>query len=86
MTNVWVLKLSIYSLKKTLYDGGAKSINCQTADGEITILDGHRPLVSTLKEGVVRVLDQKGEAHYINAKSGFVEVMPTNQIRFIVEE
>jgi F0F1-type ATP synthase epsilon subunit len=80
------MKLSIFSLRKTLYDGEAKSINCQTADGEVTILDGHRPLASILKEGVVKILDNRGDAHYVNAKSGFLEVMPTNEARFIVEE
>jgi F-type H+-transporting ATPase subunit epsilon len=80
------VKLSIYSLKKVLYEGDAKSINCQTTDGEITILDGHRPLVSTLKEGVIKILDNQGDTHYISVKSGFAEVMPTNEVRFIVEE
>lgn len=80
------MRLSIYSLKKTLYDGDAKFINCQTMAGEITVLDGHRPLVSTLKEGVVKILDQRGEAHYVNVRSGFLEVAPTNEVRFIIEE
>ncbi|PIQ74252.1 MAG: hypothetical protein COT61_02200 [Candidatus Portnoybacteria bacterium CG09_land_8_20_14_0_10_44_13] len=80
------VKLSVYSLKKILYEGDAKSINCQTIGGEVTILDKHRPFVSTLKEGVIRILDGENKAHYVNAKSGFVEVMPTNEVRFIVEE
>lgn len=80
------MKLSIYSLRKTLYEGQAKAINCQTRAGEITILDKHRPLISILKEGVIKVTDENGKDNFVNAKSGFLEIKPDNEARFIVEE
>lgn len=80
------MKLSIYSLRKTLYEGNAKSVNCQTKAGEITILDKHRPLVSMLKEGVIKIIDENEKENFVNAKSGFLEIKPDNEARFIVEE
>jgi F-type H+-transporting ATPase subunit epsilon len=80
------MKLSIYSLKRTLYDGEAKLINCQTKAGEITILDNHQPLISTLREGVVKIIDDSNKESFVNIKSGFLEVKPDNEVRFIVEE
>ncbi len=80
------MKLSIYSLKRALYIGDAKSINCQTQAGEITILDNHQPLISMLKEGVMKIIDNSNKDYYLNAKSGFLEVKPDNEARFIVEE
>jgi F-type H+-transporting ATPase subunit epsilon len=80
------MKLSIYSLKRTLYESQAKSINCQTQAGEITILDYHQPLISMLKEGVIKIIDNNNKEQYVNAKSGFLEVKPDNEARFIVEE
>ncbi|KKR03127.1 MAG: ATP synthase epsilon chain [Parcubacteria group bacterium GW2011_GWF2_39_13b] len=80
------VKLSIYSLRKTLYDGQAKAINCQTTAGEITILNNHRPLISIVKNGVIKIIDEKDKEHFVKAISGFLEVKPENEARFIVEE
>jgi F-type H+-transporting ATPase subunit epsilon len=80
------MKLSIYSLRKTLFEGEAKSVNCQTKAGEITVLDNHRPLISVLKQGVIKIIDKNEKEHYVNTTSGFLEVKQDNEARFIVEE
>ena len=79
------MKLSIYSLKKVLYDGDAESVNCKTANGEITVLDNHKPLISMLGAGVMKIIDKKKEEHYINVSSGFLEIK-NNIARGIVED
>lgn len=80
------MKLSIYSLKKILFQGEAESLNCNTAMGEITVLDNHAPLVSVLKKGVIRVVDKNKEIKYIPVKDGFLEVRSGSEARCIVEE
>lgn len=80
------MKLAVYSLKKILFQGESESINCRTAVGEITILDNHRPLISMLQKGTVKIVDKNKKEHYIPVSSGFVEVRPENEVRFIVEE
>ena len=79
------MKLSIYSLKKVLYEGDAESVNCQTESGEITILDHHRPLITTLKAGNIKIVDTSKKEHYIPVSSGFLEVGSENRAKLIVE-
>ena len=79
------MQVSIYSLKKVLFEGDAESVNCQTESGEITILDHHRPLISMLKAGTVKILDKQKKEHYIPVSSGFLEVGSGNRTKLIVE-
>jgi F-type H+-transporting ATPase subunit epsilon len=79
------MKLSIYSLKQVLFEGDARSVNCRTTSGEITVLDNHRPLISALMPGTISVIDDKGELHYVNAGAGFLEMAPDNRLRLLVD-
>ena len=79
------MKLGIYSLKKILYQGTANAVNCKTEAGEITVLEHHRPLISVLQKGVVKITDEKEKDHYIQVRAGFLEVS-NNDARMIVEE
>ena len=80
------MKLNIYSLKQVLYHGNAAAVNCKTTSGEITVLDHHRPLISMLPKGVVKVTDVNQKEQYIQIASGFLEVRDTNEMRLLVEE
>ena len=79
------MHLSIYSLKKVLYNGDAESVNCKTKSGEITVLNHHRPLLSALAPGVITIVDTNKKEQYINASSGFLE-MKNNIGRILVDE
>ncbi len=80
------MKLFIYSLKNILFDGDAKSVNCKTTSGEITVLDHHIPLISELAKGVMKIVDKKEQEHYIPVSSGFLQVNDHNYTRCIVDE
>lgn len=80
------MKIGVYSLQKVLYQGDVESVNCETATGEITILDHHRPLISILKKGVMKVVDREKKEHYIPVASGLLEVRSGNEAKFLVEE
>jgi len=80
------MKVSVYSLKKVLFEGEAQAVNCQTVGGEITILDFHRPLISMLKAGPLRVTDTGQKDHYFPIVSGFLEVDGGNRAKLLVEE
>jgi F-type H+-transporting ATPase subunit epsilon len=79
------MNVAIYSLKKILFEGEAESINCMTESGEITILNHHRPLISMLKAGDVKIIDASKKEHYIPVSSGFLEVSSENTAKLIVE-
>jgi F-type H+-transporting ATPase subunit epsilon len=80
------MKLGVYSLKKVLFQGDARSVNCNTRSGEITILDNHEPLISILEKGTMTIVDVAGEKHYIPVGSGFLEIDSGSQAKILVEE
>lgn len=80
------MKLSIYSLKKVLFQGSAQLLNCKTQLGEITILDNHEPLITVLTKGTAKIVGENGKENYIEIKSGFLEVRGENEVRCIVEQ
>lgn len=78
------MHLAIHTLKETLFDGEAKSLNAMTEAGEITVLDHHRPLISILRPCAIKIIDANAKELYINVSSGFLEV-GENILRVIVE-
>jgi F-type H+-transporting ATPase subunit epsilon len=80
------MKLGVYSLKKVLFQGDAKSVNCNTRSGEITVLDNHEPLISILEKGTMTIVDGEGKKVFIPVSSGFLEVDSGSQAKILVEE
>ena len=84
------MKLSVYSLKKILFQGQAKLLNCKTMIGEITILDNHETFIGVLTQGVMRIVEKpfgtaQGMELFFEVKSGFLEVKQGNEVRCLVE-
>ena len=80
------MHVSIYSLKKILYEGEALSVNCKTTSGEVTILDHHRPLISELAAGTMTIVDTAKKEHFVPVASGFLEVSVDNRTKCIIDE
>jgi F-type H+-transporting ATPase subunit epsilon len=74
------MKLTISQIDKVLWSGEADSVTVPSADGVMTILTHHMPLITTLKAGmiVVKQKDQKPEEFPIT--SGFLEVGKTETV------
>jgi F0F1-type ATP synthase epsilon subunit len=79
------MKVSVFSLKNILFQGEAKSLNCKTITGEITVLDNHQTLITVLSAGVIKVIDENNKEQFFEIESGFLEVKPDNQVRLIVK-
>ena len=80
------MTIGVYSLQKVLFQGEASSVNCKTAAGEITVLNHHRPLISILAKGTVKIVDSGKKEHYIPVRGGFLEVNSQNQSKILIEE
>jgi F-type H+-transporting ATPase subunit epsilon len=74
------MKLSIYSLQSTLYDGEIEKIIARTTTGEITVLNNHVPLISSLKGPEVKIIDKSQKINTIKIVSGFLEVRPQGEV------
>ncbi len=69
------LHLEIVTQEKRLYSGDVDMIVAPGGEGELGILPHHAPLLTTLKEGALRVKQGGGE-EYFSIGGGFMEVQP----------
>ena len=76
----------LYSLRSTVNRTDAVSVNVKTPQGEITILDHHRPLITFVEPGAVRIVGRNGEQTAVEApRGGFVEVRPDNEVNVLLD-
>lgn len=66
----------IVSAEEELFSGLAEMVIVHGAQGDLGILMGHAPLLSSLKPGPVRVIKQGGQEEIFYVSGGFVEVQP----------
>ncbi len=73
------LHLEIVTQEKRLYSGDVDMIVAPGSEGELGILPHHAPLLTTLKEGALR-LKRGGGEEYFSIGGGFMEVQPDHVI------
>ena len=69
-----MFKLTVAQVDKTIFSGEIVQVTCPSTGGEITILSHHTPLVTPLKRGELRIVDEKGEITNIPIEDGILEV------------
>ncbi len=57
-----------------MFTGEVSLVQLPGIDGLFEILKSHAPLVSALKEGRVKVVDDQNETQYFDIRGGVVEV------------
>jgi F-type H+-transporting ATPase subunit epsilon len=67
------MRLEIITPEKDVYQGEVELINLPGSDGSFGLLDGHAPLISTLKEGEIKIVENGNEQTF-SVKGGVVEV------------
>jgi len=91
------MKLSIYSLQNTLFEGEVDKVTLPTPQGEITVLDNHIPLITLINPGYVRytpLLTVEASKEYnfsgtqkvIKLSGGVLEVRPQSEVVILAEE
>lgn len=60
------------------------SATIPTLDGEITVLPGHIPLVSSLAPGMITVR-KDGDESYLAVSGGFIEVQPGSAVIILAD-
>ena len=70
------VQCDIVSAEEELFSGRVEMVVAHGHMGDLGILPGHTPLISTIKPGPVRVIKQGGieEVYYISG--GFIEIQP----------
>ena len=69
-----MLKINFSIKDKQIYNDFAKHITVPTVDGEITVLDGHTPLISVIKSGELKIVNAHGKSHNFAITRGVLQV------------
>ncbi len=79
------LKVKIISPEKLIFDEETvESITLTTSDGELTILPGHKPLISRVIPGEI-VIRQKGKENSFVSMKGFLKLDQDGNLVLIVD-
>ena len=78
------MNLEILTPEKKLFSDEVYGVQLPGVSGSFEVLDKHAPLVSALKSGRIKVLNDRSHTSYFDIKSGFVEVL-NNRVIVLVE-
>jgi F-type H+-transporting ATPase subunit epsilon len=79
------MTLEILTPEKKLFSGEVYGVQMPGISGSFEVLNRHAPLVSALKAGRIKVLqDKETPSAYFDIQSGFVEVL-NNKVTVLVE-
>ena len=67
------LTFSLVSPEQSLASGSAAQVQIPSADGDLTAMAGHAPLITTLRPGVLHVSGPDGDDDYV-VSGGFAEI------------
>jgi F-type H+-transporting ATPase subunit epsilon len=70
------MHFDLVSPERRLVSVDAREIGLPGADGDLTVMAGHAPTITTLRPGILRVVTDKGETDY-TVTGGFAEVTGT---------
>ncbi len=80
-----VIKLSIVTPVGMVYSGDVKEVYASAANGEIGVLPGHVPFISTTEPGIIHFADSDGKENFFVASIGFIQVDDDN-VKILVED
>ena len=66
--------LEIVTPDKKLFSGDVKSVLLPGGAGKFGVLNKHASMISTLKKGKIKLVDDKSETHYFEISGGVAEV------------
>jgi F-type H+-transporting ATPase subunit epsilon len=79
-----MLKVSVISPERVLFEGEATSVVAPAFDGEVGILTDHAPMMTLLGKGSLR-LDGAGSGKRFDIEGGFLQVV-ANNVRIVTEK
>lgn len=79
-----MLRISVISPERTLFEGEVSSVTAPAFDGEVGILTSHAPMMTLLGKGTLR-LGANGTQGVFAVEGGFLQVVD-NQVRVVTEK
>ena len=78
------MKLEILTPETTLFNSEVRSVQVPGKSGSFEMLNNHMPIVSSLNEGVIKIIDTNNQKKEIIISSGVIE-MKNNKIIILAE-
>ena len=78
------MNLEILTPEKKLFSDEVFGVQLPGVTGSFEVLNKHAPMISALKSGRIKVLNDKTHTTLFEIRSGFVEVM-NNRVTVLVE-
>jgi F-type H+-transporting ATPase subunit epsilon len=78
------MNLEILTPEKKLFSDEVYGVQLPGVNGSFELLNKHAPLISALKTGRIKVLNDKTHTTFFEIRSGFVEVL-NNRVTVLVE-
>ena len=69
-----MFKLTVAQVDKSVFEGQVTQVTCPGEAGVLTVLSHHAPLVTPLKPGELRIVDDEGKVIVVPLTSGVLEV------------
>ena len=63
--------------ERVLYSGQVEAVQIPGTEGEMTVLPGHAPVLTSLKVGVIVVTERQNAGKHIFVQGGFADIGPT---------
>ena len=70
------MQVDVVSPEKLLFSSEAVSVEIPGSDGDMPAMANHAPLITTLRPGILRVVQEKGASEYV-VTGGFAELGET---------
>lgn len=67
------MKVKITKPDATLYEGEAKLVQLPGTGGLFEVLNNHAPIISSLRQGTLRLIDNEGNEHRFDIRGGVVK-------------
>ena len=78
------MKIDIITPDKKVYEGEIKSVRVPGKKGSFQVLKDHAPIISTLENGPVILVEQNGNEKIFEVSGGVIEVK-ANKIILLVD-
>lgn len=78
------MQIEIITPDATLYSGEATYVFLPGSDGSLGVMNNHAPLISSLKKGILRLVDKAGKEVTFDLNGGTVEVL-NNKVVVLAE-
>lgn len=69
-----MFKLIVAQVDKTVFQGDVAQVTCPGIDGDLTILPHHSAIVTRLRAGELRIVDNAGTEVRVPVTDGILEV------------